>query len=48
MWAQGHIREISPNFIKPKVFYGLKGEGARIDLLSNVFDEEYDKQHKKH
>lgn len=33
-----------PNFVEPKVFYGLKGGDVRIDQVSNVFDEEYDKQ----
>lgn len=33
-----------PNYKSPKVFYGVDGDGVRIDQLSNVFDEEYDKQ----
>ena len=32
------------NYIKPNVYWGSKGDGVRIDQLSNVFDEEYDKQ----
>jgi diketogulonate reductase-like aldo/keto reductase len=32
-----------PSYKQPPVFYGLEGEGVRIDQLSNVFDEEYDK-----
>lgn len=32
-----------PKYISPKVFYGEGTEGVRIDQLSNVFDEEYDK-----
>jgi diketogulonate reductase-like aldo/keto reductase len=35
---------IPPNYKKPQVYWGAKGEGVRIDQLSNVFDEEYDKQ----
>lgn len=33
-----------PNYKKPQVYWGAKGEGVRIDQLSNVFDEDYDKQ----
>lgn len=33
-----------PNYIGPKVFYRDQGEGIRIDLLSNIFDEEYERQ----
>lgn len=33
-----------PNYKKPTVYWGPKGEGVRIDQLSNVFDEDYDKQ----
>lgn len=36
-----------PNYHKPNVFWGMKGEGVRIDQLSNVFDEDYDMQTKK-
>jgi diketogulonate reductase-like aldo/keto reductase len=36
-----------PNYIKPQVYWGPSGEGVRIDQLSNVFDEDYDKQIKK-
>ncbi len=32
------------NYKKPAVFWGSMGEGVRIDQLSNVFDEDYDKQ----
>ncbi|HRI05980.1 MAG TPA: aldo/keto reductase [Candidatus Dojkabacteria bacterium] len=35
-----------PHYHSPKAFYGSSGEGIRIDQLSNVFDEEYDKQNK--
>lgn len=35
------------NYKKPAVFWGSKGEGVRIDQLSNVFDEDYDKQQLK-
>jgi len=34
----------APNYKSPKVFYGLEGDGVRVDQLSNVFDEEFDKQ----
>lgn len=33
-----------PNYKKPKVFWGPNGEGVRIDQLSNVFDDEYERQ----
>lgn len=33
-----------PNYQSTKVFYGIEGNGVRIDQLSNIFDEEYDKQ----
>lgn len=33
-----------PNYKKPAVFWGNNGEGVRIDQLSNVFDDDYDKQ----
>lgn len=33
-----------PNYKKPRVYWGPKGEGVRIDQLSNVFDEDYDNQ----
>lgn len=33
-----------PNYKKPPVYWGAKGDGVRIDQLSNVFDEDYDKQ----
>lgn len=33
-----------PNYKPPKVFFGVEGVGVRIDQLSNVFDEEYNKQ----
>lgn len=33
-----------PNYKKPQVYWGAKGDGVRIDQLSNVFDEDYDKQ----
>ncbi len=33
-----------PNYKKPKVFWEATGDGVRIDQLSNVFDEAYDKQ----
>lgn len=33
-----------PNYSKPKVFWGVTGEGVRIDQLSNVFDDDYNKQ----
>ncbi|EKD80129.1 MAG: alcohol dehydrogenase related protein, partial [uncultured bacterium] len=36
-----------PNYQKPKVYWGATGEGVRIDQLSNVFDEDYDKQIKE-
>lgn len=36
-----------PNYKKPQVYWGAKGEGVRIDQLSNVFDEDYDKQQTK-
>lgn len=32
------------NYKSPKVFYTTEGEGVRIDQLSNIFDEEYNKQ----
>lgn len=32
-----------PNYRKPKVYWGATGEGVRIDQLSNVFDDDYDK-----
>ena len=35
---------IPPNYKKPQVYWGAKGEGIRIDQLSNVFDDDYDKQ----
>ncbi len=34
------------HYKSPKVFYTTEGDGVRIDQLSNVFDEEYDKQQK--
>lgn len=33
-----------PNYKKPLVYWGAKGDGVRIDQLSNVFDDDYDKQ----
>ena len=33
-----------PHYKKPQVYWGAKGDGVRIDQLSNVFDEDYDKQ----
>lgn len=33
-----------PNYKKPQVYWGAKGEGVRIDQLSNVFDDDYTKQ----
>jgi len=36
-----------PNYKKPQVYWGSSGEGVRIDQLSNVFDEDYDKQTKQ-
>lgn len=33
-----------PHYNSPKVYWGVIGEGIRIDQLSNIFDEEYDKQ----
>lgn len=38
---------IPPNYKKPQVYWGAKGEGVRIDQLSNVFDDDYDKQQTK-
>lgn len=35
---------VPPNYTKPQVYWGAKGEGVRIDQLSNVFDNDYDKQ----
>lgn len=35
---------VPPNYKKPQVYWGAKGDGVRIDQLSNVFDEDYDKQ----
>jgi diketogulonate reductase-like aldo/keto reductase len=32
------------NYKSPKVFYTIEGSGVRVDQLSNIFDEEYDKQ----
>jgi diketogulonate reductase-like aldo/keto reductase len=37
---------VPPNYKKPQVYWGSKGEGVRIDQLSNVFDDDYDKQTK--
>ena len=34
------------SYKQPDVFYTTEGNGVRIDQLSNVFDEEYDKQQK--
>lgn len=36
-----------PNYKKPQVYWGAKGEGVRIDQLSNVFDDDYNKQQTK-
>lgn len=33
-----------PNYKAPRVYWGTKGKGVRIDQLSNVFDEDYDKK----
>ena len=33
-----------PNYKPPLVYWGASGDGVRIDQLSNVFDEDYDKQ----
>lgn len=39
------LNKFSPsNYKKPRVYWGSQGEGIRIDQLSNVFDEDYDKQ----
>jgi len=35
---------VPPNYQKPQVYWGAKGEGVRIDQLSNVFDDDYDNQ----
>lgn len=35
---------IPPNYKKPQAYWGAKGEGIRIDQLSNVFDDDYDIQ----
>lgn len=35
---------VPPNYKKPQVYWGPKGDGVRIDQLSNVFDDDYDKQ----
>lgn len=33
-----------PHYHKPQVYWGDAGQGVRIDQLSNIFDEDYDKQ----
>ncbi len=39
------LNEFRPlHYKSPKVYFGIEGEGVRVDQLSNVFDEEYDKQ----
>lgn len=35
------------DYQRHKVYWGATGEGVRIDQLSNVFDDEYDKQNNK-
>jgi len=33
-----------PNYTPPHPYWGIAGEGIRVDQLSNVFDEDFDKQ----
>lgn len=33
-----------PNYKPPSVYWGASGVGVRVDQLSNIFDEDYDKQ----
>lgn len=47
---KGDIKKLTdfrvPNYNPPKAVFSNSEEGVRIDQLSNVFDEEYDKQSK--